>query len=873
MGIAIEIEGIDKTSLVQQKQLSITDELNSRNTYDFDIVDQTGAYRPVVGQEAIVYSEEHYNDARDIGDGTFARASVAYQLDGSQVLSGIPRYETGQFGQAIMVEEGTINQLPLANDWTSYDYKTAGFAITGDDAAYAPYSALADKIAMDAGSNYIYKRKSGLPAITSQAWTFSAKVYAPAPCSVFISINDILTWAEAWIEKINLVTGWNNIKVTRTFGATISTSIDCNLSNYDASAGGAAGGSGKGAAPSGAITFWILYSQLEQKAFATSWIDSGVTRVDETLTIPTTGILSAVEGEFSIYFKAPDYTFASGYIDIIDIRLGAVANRFLILRKVSNGTYGMYLRNNSAYSLYTFSIPADTWTRLTWVWKNGGNYSFLVNGVSVQTGAYVTGDLSFDNVYFAGGIGYFDDLRISSIARTDAEILAGYNSGAALPIDQYTTAKMAFDSTLEIFARPILYAGTIDDAYEYSPNNDRTDALAYKLKCVDYNQLCSRFLIAEAYESHLAGDIVKHIIDDFINATTPGEDVTYTNVQDGPTISKAVFNYIYATQALDELAEIAGFNWWVDYSKDMHFCSRLTNAAPFSLTDASNNFRGFRIRHTRQDYRNKQYFRGGQDISSALTETFKGDSENITFVLTLPCAKVPSSVTVDAAAKTIGIRQVESGKDFYWSEGDREITQDAGAAKLAAANTLSVTYQGYFPIIVESFNESAIAERQAVEGGTGIYEHAVTDTSINTSDAVQERAEALVRKYGEIPETIEFETDSDGLKAGQLITVNLTKHAVNSAYLIQRVTIRDITANILRYQVTALSGENIGGWVDFFKKLAKAGQGYVIRENEVLLKIRKLTDNLRLTDTLTVTSGSPVGIVGTSLVGYCESGG
>ena len=40
---------------------------------------------------------------------TFARASVAHKQDGSQVASGVPRYEAGQNGQAIMVEEGTTN--------------------------------------------------------------------------------------------------------------------------------------------------------------------------------------------------------------------------------------------------------------------------------------------------------------------------------------------------------------------------------------------------------------------------------------------------------------------------------------------------------------------------------------------------------------------------------------------------------------------------------------------------------------------------------------------------------------------------------------------------------------------------------------------
>lgn len=41
------------------------------------------------------------------------------------------------------------------------------------------------------------------------------------------------------------------------------------------------------------------------------------------------------------------------------------------------------------------------------------------------------------------------DLQISNIARTDAEILAAYQSGQPLPVDEYTTLKMDFDGTLQ----------------------------------------------------------------------------------------------------------------------------------------------------------------------------------------------------------------------------------------------------------------------------------------------------------------------------------------------------------------------------------------------------------------------------------------
>ena len=44
---------------------------------------------------------------------TFARPSVAYKLDGTQVAANVPRFEAGKFGKAVMVEEGTTN---LAHD-------------------------------------------------------------------------------------------------------------------------------------------------------------------------------------------------------------------------------------------------------------------------------------------------------------------------------------------------------------------------------------------------------------------------------------------------------------------------------------------------------------------------------------------------------------------------------------------------------------------------------------------------------------------------------------------------------------------------------------------------------------------------------------
>jgi len=45
--------------------------------------------------------------------------------------------------------------------------------------------------------------------------------------------------------------------------------------------------------------------------------------------------------------------------------------------------------------------------------------------------------------------GLIDDLRISSIARSDAEILAAYQSGQPAPVDANTILKADFDGNLD----------------------------------------------------------------------------------------------------------------------------------------------------------------------------------------------------------------------------------------------------------------------------------------------------------------------------------------------------------------------------------------------------------------------------------------
>ncbi len=390
-----------------------------------------------------------------------------------------------------------------------------------------------------------------------------------------------------------------------------------------------------------------------------------------------------------------------------------------------------------------------------------------------------------------------------------------------------------------------LFAGTVDEIEEAIPPG--TTALEVQAVCVDYNQLADRHLVARVYENQTLGAIVR----DIVTQDLVGEGITTSHVQDGPVITKATFNYQSVAEAFNDLAGLTGYAWNIDYNKDLHFFARETYLAPFELSDTSANFRSMVVRLTREQYRNRQYIRAGQDITDPRTEQFPGDGTTKTFVLAFPVAKVPT-VKVNGVAKTIGIRGLDTGKDWYWSKGEKEITQDDAATALTSADTLAVTYQGLFPIILASQADAEISSRSQTEGGTGVYEAIEDDQSIDSQVLATQKADGLLRRFGRIPRIVEFETDIGGLAAGQLLTINVNAHNLGGQFLVDSVQAQDVEGQFLRYRVRALDGERLGGWVEFFQRLAQAGRKFVIRENEVLVLLRRFADALVLGDQLTV---------------------
>src|SRR5690606_2836220 len=125
--------------------------------------------------------------------------------------------------------------------------------------------------------------------------------------------------------------------------------------------------------------------------------------------------------------------------------------------------------------------------------------------------------------------------------------------------------------------------------------------------------------------------------------------------------------------------------------------------------------------HGNTQYRNSQYIKGGVDITDPQTEEFLGDGKRTAFTTGFKIAKVPT-IKVNSTIKTVGIRGLDSGKDWYWSKGENTISQESSATPLESTDILSVTYQGEFPIVVITKDDAEIIARQTLEQNSGINE-------------------------------------------------------------------------------------------------------------------------------------------------------
>jgi hypothetical protein len=418
----------------------------------------------------------------------------------------------------------------------------------------------------------------------------------------------------------------------------------------------------------------------------------------------------------------------------------------------------------------------------------------------------------------------------------------------------------------------IIFAGTVDSVDEEIDPGERVRFK--RLACVDYNQIADRHLVAYVYQPDednpavYAGDVIRDIVSRFFVFGGVTEGIDTSAVENGPAIEKFVFNYVPASQAFDEIAELAGYIWYIDYAKRLHFTPKDRNTAPFAIGDDTQNWRNLKISESRDLYRNRQIVRAGTALTDERTDTVIAvEADQKLFEVSYPIGTA-SAVTVNGVAKTLGVDGLHEGRDFYWSYGSNVLTAEVAPG---AGARVALTYRGLFPILVDERIDAEILARRALEGGTGVYEAIADDPAINVQTVAVQKALAYLRKHGVIPQTIRFETDRPGLRPGQLLPVRVATAGLDDNYLIESVNMRDVQGAVNRYQVTAVSGDALGGWLEWFSALARQAQKFVLYDEDQVMMLKIVTETVRVSDSAAEYDRGTVGRKPESRVGLARA--
>lgn len=465
----------------------------------------------------------------------------------------------------------------------------------------------------------------------------------------------------------------------------------------------------------------------------------------------------------------------------------------------------------------------------------------------------------------------------------------------------------------------LLFAGQIESS-EIDVMPGPSKAVVHTIHCTDYTRLLSHYLVTGIWENVMATDIIKDIF-------TPGhyccdiagnpdfgvigEGIVYHEDQPGilieyyPVQSRTVYDVI------EELARLSEYKWRLDYNKELRFYSKDTFIAPIVISATSRNFRKMTNRRHLEEYANEVIVIGATGDTAPQLAEYRGDgtktvfSPNTARVDDKPVAfnildivtsdEIPTGCIVIDTSYPEGNPNRESHKilalqgsaedaDFYFSQGSMDITTAPGATPLTSRQILRVQYIGEFTVWTTRTALEAVSERHAIEGGMALYQTVEQDPTVMSMQVAGSKAESILKAKKDVPRVVTFETDQEvepsctQLEPGQLLQILLEPYQLGQRdkpylpdyFTIQSIDIEDVSGAYLRYKVECVGSETTS-WEDTWRKLAQ--QQRLVRatsESTCVQVMRRLGDELAVSDGMDHSSGHFIPWVGSGRVGFCE---
>ncbi len=357
------------------------------------------------------------------------------------------------------------------------------------------------------------------------------------------------------------------------------------------------------------------------------------------------------------------------------------------------------------------------------------------------------------------------------------------------------------------------------------------------------------------------------------------------NVERGPRVfDDTRIQYKKCTVSIEKLSKLLGYFWYIDYNKDLYFFPQNEHAAPLNIeAGVTKNYRNLKITPDISQIKNRQTIRGGEAPSAA---TYEQKLVNDGQMTSWPLDYKPKDfeIAVDSGGgfvvKTVGVENLvdETTVDYVYNFNEKFV-RTASAATPADGDILRFRYLPFKPIRVRASHPGSISSMAALTGGDGIFDGTmITDLGIQTFNEARERANAELNAYANPIITINFSTDQQGLRAGQLLSVKDTSRNVDDSFLVQSVSAKQVYNHRFEYKVQCAS--TLFGIIEFFQLLLQKTDDLLIGVDEIVDIIVNDDEVINLDEEYTLTKleapwyatgdGPSPSTSQDAIVGFCE---
>lgn len=328
----------------------------------------------------------------------------------------------------------------------------------------------------------------------------------------------------------------------------------------------------------------------------------------------------------------------------------------------------------------------------------------------------------------------------------------------------------------------LVFGGIITDI-DVQDYSDSAEKLILTIKCGTFKEYLNRRTIDfMLYDEAKTTDVVRNLCENLLSQEGITEGMI--NLNDGIEIWNLSDFDIFGqnvSQIYDKCKAMDGCEWFIDIDKKLYYGKTLKEPIFYETVikrGANLDIRNLKISRSLDEYRNKQFFYGGQPDGTEITPD-----------------------------------------DEEWVE--------------IPGYTVTISWDGKIRVVRQLNDE--IDRMQRLSGGTGVWGNVVSNDKVTTIAEAIKQTDLLLEKYGTHGTNIEFDTFDSIYEPGNFIKVKYPEFNINTriideqevptTFVIDSVDITTIKKDLINYHIKAternVNATNTGKvtLTDYFKKM------------------------------------------------------